>query len=147
MRVEHRHADAPLRDPVEEVHRPVERIDDPLQPARSGLIGTLLLGEEGIGGPALGDQCSDRVLGGEVGLAERIGGRRLARDALLAAGLEARAQQRAGVQRRLAGHIEQLARIVHGSASAGRRASHGAAASSWAASESSNSSDPNAATS
>ena len=44
---------------------------------------------------ARADQRADRALRGEVGLADRVGRRRLARDAPLAAGLEALAQQRA----------------------------------------------------
>ena len=53
VRVAHRDADRPLRDPVEEVDRAVERVDDPAQPARARLVGALLLGEERVAGAAL----------------------------------------------------------------------------------------------
>ena len=81
MRVAHRHADRPPRDPVEEVDGAVERVDDPAQPARALVVGALLLGEERVVGAALRDQRADRALRREVGLADRIGRRRLARDA------------------------------------------------------------------
>src|ERR1022692_4507012 len=56
LRVADRDADAPLREPVEEVDGPIERVHNPAQTARSTLVGALLLAEEGVLGPSLREQ-------------------------------------------------------------------------------------------
>ena len=72
LRVADRDADTPLRDAVEEVDGPVERVDDPAQPARSVLIGALLLREEAVLRAPAQEQGADLALGLEVGLADRV---------------------------------------------------------------------------
>jgi hypothetical protein len=68
-----------------------------------------LLAEDRVARPRRRDDVADRTLGGEVGLGDGIGGRRLRRGRALAARLEALAQQLARGARGPLGDGAQLA--------------------------------------
>jgi hypothetical protein len=59
-------AHAEERDPGEEVHGPVERVDDPAQAGRAWPVARPLLGQDAVVGPPLGQHAGDRGLRGAV---------------------------------------------------------------------------------
>ena len=64
--------DGPLRDPVEEVHGAVERIDDPFEAGRAD-GSRALLADQGVARPLLAQEADDQRLGIAVGVRDRIG--------------------------------------------------------------------------
>ena len=99
----------PLRDPVEEVDRPVERVDDPFEPARARRSRTLLA-EHAVAGPLGVQQADDQRLGIPVGIGDRVGLRAL----VVEAGsrpVVALDEQRAGRPGGPLGEVEQGVRI------------------------------------
>ena len=101
------HAHAPLGDPEQEVHGPVQRIDDPAQPGLAPILLALLLAQHGVARPVTPDEVAQRPLRGHVGLGDRIGGRALGLHLALG-GAEAVEQHRARRARGALGQGEQL---------------------------------------
>src|SRR5581483_8277594 len=116
--------------------------DDPAQPAGPGLVAPLLA-QEPVLGPPGSQQLADRVLGGQVRLADEVGRRALARHAALSAPSRAFEQQAAGQPGGLGGEVGEL---LAQSNPGGRRSAHGRSDSSCAASASSGPSRPGGAT-
>jgi hypothetical protein len=72
---------APLRDPVEEVHGAVERVDDPAQARRATAVATgVLLAEDPVVRACVEQRLDDGALRRTVGLADGIGRRGLGAD-------------------------------------------------------------------
>src|SRR5207245_8088796 len=72
-------AHAPLWYAKQEVDGAVERVDDPAEPALPLLRATPLLAHEAVCRAPGGQQLADRPLGGEIRLADQVGGGALAR--------------------------------------------------------------------
>ncbi len=62
---------APHRDAADEVHRSVDRIDDPADPAAS--VGSVLLADHTVAGPVGGEAGTDGPLRGPVGFGDGRG--------------------------------------------------------------------------
>ena len=129
-RVLDRDRDAPLRDPEEEVGRPVERVDDPAQPARAGRV-RALLAEHAVVGPRGQQRLADQLLGGDVGGGDEIGRAALRLDV----DRRARRTPRAAGRRPRARSARTRARSSF--TASGIRSAHGRSCSICAASESS----------
>jgi hypothetical protein len=99
-------------DPEQEVHRPVEGIDDPPQAAAAGVLPGLLA-QHPVAGTSLRQQAADHVLGGVVGLGDQVGGRGLGAHAGVGSP-EALAQDDARGVGRFRRDAQQLALAGHG---------------------------------
>ncbi len=145
----------------EEVDGAVERVHHPGETA-GPLRTSPLLAKDAVGRPQARELVADQALGGEIGLADKIGGRALAFQRLLAPALEAPEQQCACVAGQIDSQREQIVDVraqtcrllqplagtlcapaslsightAHANAS-GRCCAQGRSASSWPASESS----------
>ncbi len=99
----------PGGQPVEVIHRPVDRVDDPAHAAEAGL-GAALLAEEGVLRPGARDRRPDRLLRGGVHLGHHVGraGLRLGHAEIRRPSLD---QQLARLGRGAARHRQQLSRV------------------------------------
>jgi hypothetical protein len=96
---------------VEEVDRPVERIDDPAPPALA-LAARALFGEQAVARTLGREQLADGPLGLAVGVGDQVGLRGLRAEALGLEPVKAE-QQLAGLARRAEGQLEiRLQRIA-----------------------------------
>ena len=80
----------------QEVDGAVERVHDPVEPAACPRRPRPPRRRSRRAGRRLGEQLADRLLGGQVGLADEVCGRALGADVMLGAGARALDEQRAG---------------------------------------------------
>ena len=99
-------AHAPVRDPEEEVHRAIKRVDDPGHSARR-LSAPTLLREDAVVGPFFEDQTEDQLLGVPVGVADEVGRGGFGIDAVCRSA-EAFHEQGAGLLGRVHGEGEEV---------------------------------------
>jgi hypothetical protein len=100
------------RQPVEEVGRAVDGVDEPLDPARARAVGTLLA-DDGVVGPRREQTLDDERLRAAVELGHHVGGGRLGGDVVQTT-LAAIARERAGLDGETAGERDQLGGGGHG---------------------------------
>ena len=138
-----RDAHAPLRDAEQEVDGPVERVDDPAQPARARPV-VALLAEDRVVGPRRLEPRADQPLGRDVRLGDEVCRRALRADRQAAVAEPRRtpraARRRPRARSSVASASSSACRLTRRARDGGRASPW--SASSWAESESSVASSP-----